>query len=151
MTLPISQGTQQVDHLSQPELVRDTVALNFEERLLRRRVLTTVKGYKFLVDFAKTISVSQFDAFVIDNGHQIGVVLALEPLLEVKGNLSRLAWHIGNRHAPCQVEEHRLLIQDDHVIADMLRVLGAETKSVTEPFDPERGAYGFGRTHAHTH
>ncbi|MCY4153404.1 MAG: urease accessory protein UreE [Aestuariivita sp.] len=113
--------------------------------------MTTVKGHKFLVNFVKTIAVNQHDAFVLEDGHRIGVVLALEPLLEVKGNLSRLAWHIGNRHTPCQIEQHRLLIQDNHVMADMLRVLGAKTRSVTEPFDPERGAYGLGRTHAHTH
>ena len=66
-------------------------------------------------------------------------------------DLPRIAWHIGNRHTPCQIESDRLLIQRDHVIADMLRRIGAEVIEVIEPFTPEGGAYGHGRTHGHDH
>ena len=40
-------------------------------------------------------------------------------------NLSKVAWHIGNRHTPCQILENRLLIQDDVVMRDLLKKLGA--------------------------
>ena len=77
---------------------------------------------------------------------------AEEDLLEITGpDLVRLAWHIGNRHMPCQIEADRLLIQRDHVIRDMLNHLGATLREVSEPFTPEGGAYGHGRTHAHAH
>ncbi len=33
----------------------------------------------------------------------------------------------------------------------MLARLGARVRPVTEPFRPEGGAYGLGRTHAHHH
>jgi urease accessory protein len=56
--------------------------------------------------------------------------------------LARLAWHLGNRHLPAQIEAERILIRDDHVIVDMLRGLGAEVRKVRCPFDPEGGAYG---------
>ena len=71
--------------------------------------------------------------------HQaIAVTAAPEPLLEVRGpDWHRLAWHIGNRHTPCQIERDRLLIQPDHVIADMLTRLGARVDEVAEPFTPE--------------
>jgi urease accessory protein len=65
--------------------------------------------------------------------------------------LARLAWHIGNRHTPCQVEADRLLIQRDHVLEDMLTRLGAKITHIEEPFRPEIGAYGHGRTHGHSH
>ncbi|MEC8197334.1 MAG: urease accessory protein UreE, partial [Pseudomonadota bacterium] len=45
----------------------------------------------------------------------------------------------------------RLLIQRDHVIKEMLELLGATVTEVTEPFTPEGGAYGHGRTHSHDH
>ena len=48
-------------------------------------------------------------------------------------HLVRLAWHLGNRHLPVQVEADRLLIREDHVIEAMLRGLGATV-------DPRRGA-----------
>ena len=92
------------------------------------------------------------DAFVLEDGRRIGVRAAVEPLLEVTGpDLVRLAWHVGNRHTPCQIEAERLLIQRDHVLRDMLEKLGATLREVDEPFTPEGGAYGHGRTHGHAH
>ena len=65
--------------------------------------------------------------------------------------LARLAWHIGNRHTPCQIQDDHLLIQNDPVIGHMLEHVGAQISEVTAPFTPEGGAYGVGRTHSHAH
>ena len=128
------------------------VVLRHDERLLRRRRLATVDGEGFLVDLPATSGLEQGDAFELEDGRLIGVVAAEEPLLEVRGpDLPRLAWHLGNRHAPCQIEPGRLLIQRDHVLRDMLERLGAEIREVSEPFAPEGGAYGHGRTMGHDH
>ncbi|MGV6847729.1 MAG: urease accessory protein UreE [Marinibacterium sp.] len=130
-----------------------TIALTYEDRFLRRKVLTSDGGEQFLVDLEHTTSVNQGDAFALDDGRHITVKAAPEPLLEVTGaDLPRIAWHIGNRHTPCQIETGRLLIQRDHVIRAMLEQLGgAEVREVVEPFTPEGGAYGHGRTHGHAH
>ncbi len=129
----------------------DSVTLDYEARFLRRKVLTAASGEQFLVDLPQTTSLNQGDAFKLDDGRLIEVIAAPEDLLEITGDLTRLAWHIGNRHMPCQIEEHRLLIQRDHVIRDMLEKLGATLHDVHEPFTPEGGAYGHGRTHSHAH
>jgi len=129
----------------------DEVTLTYDARFLRRKVLTTSGGTQFLVDLAQTSSVGQGDAFKLSDGRLIDVILASETLLEVTGDLPRLAWHIGNRHTPCQVEQDRLLIQADHVLRDMLQKLGATLREVEAPFTPEGGAYGHGRTHGHSH
>ena len=129
----------------------DTVTLGYDDRFLRRKVLTSDRGERFLVDLATTTSLNVGDALVLDDGRKVGVRAAPEALLEVTGDLPRLAWHIGNRHTPCQIEATRLLIQRDHVLRDMLEKLGAFLRDVTEPFAPERGAYGYGRTHGHSH
>ncbi|MCW8843077.1 MAG: urease accessory protein UreE, partial [Rhodobacteraceae bacterium] len=82
----------------------------------------------------------------------IEVKAAEEDLFEIAGgDLTRLAWHIGNRHTPCQIEAGRLLIQRNHVMHDMLEKLGATITEITAPFTPEGGAYGHGRTHGHSH
>lgn len=144
--LPIAQTTTHAHH---PD---ETVTLSYEDRFLRRKVLTSDRGERFLVDLEATTSLNAGDAFVLADGRTIGVNPAPEPLLEITGDdLTRLAWHIGNRHTPCQIEEGRLLIQPDHVIRDMLGKLGAILRDVTEPFTPEGGAYGHGRTHSHAH
>ncbi|MEY8882242.1 urease accessory protein UreE [Donghicola sp. XS_ASV15] len=128
------------------------ISLTYEARFLRRRVLVTDDGLEFLLDLEQTTSLDHGGALILEDGREIEVVAAPETLLQVRGeHLVRLAWHIGNRHTPCQIEEDRLLIQPDHVIRDMLGKLGADVAEVTEPFTPEGGAYGHGRTHSHAH
>ncbi len=130
----------------------DAVSLNYEQRFLRRRVLRSDGGENFLVDLERTASLDEGDAFQLEDGRRFGVHAAPEPLIEVVGgDLVRFAWHIGNRHAPCQIAHDRLLIQRDHVIRGMLEGLGAILREVRQPFFPEGGAYGRGRTHGHGH
>lgn len=130
----------------------DTVELTYDARFLRRKVLTTTKGARFLVDLEHTTSLDHGDAFELQSGARVKVIAAREDLLEVTGDrLARIAWHIGNRHTPCQIEDARLVIQRDKVIRDMLHQIGASTLEISEPFLPEGGAYGHGRTHGHDH
>ena len=123
--------------------------MDYEARLLRRKRLESAGGRAFLVDFAEVQSVDEGQCFVLEDGSRIGIRAAPEALIEVRGDLPRLAWHIGNRHTPCRIEPDRLLIRADHVLAKMLRGLGANLAEVTEPFRPEGGAYGHGRTFGH--
>ena len=130
----------------------DSVSLTYDARLLRRKRLVSDGGRAFMVDLPETRSVDEGDAFLLDDGSRIAISAAPEALVEVSGGpLMRLAWHIGNRHTPCQIEGDRLLIARDHVLEAMLAHLGAETRIVTEPFRPEGGAYGHGRTFGHSH
>ncbi len=129
----------------------DHCILGYDDRFLRRKVIGTEGGRRLLVNLARTTSLDHGDAFVLEDGGLIGIHAAREPLFAVTGDLLRLAWHIGNRHTPCQLEPARLVIQRDPVIGHMLSHLGATLSEVEEPFTPEGGAYGLGRTHAHEH
>ena len=131
---------------------KDHISLSYDERFLRRKKLTSYNGIEFLVDLKNTISLKKDDMFKLDSGLLINVRYKIEELLEIKGNnLMHLIWHIGNRHIPCQIEENRILIQNDKVIEEMILRLNGQTKVVLEAFDPEGGAYGIGRTHGHRH
>ena len=126
--------------------------LTYDERFLRRKVIKTTHGETVLVDLEHTTSLDHGDALVLEDGRFIEVIEAKEPLLQITGDdLVKLAWHVGNRHTPCQIEKDRLLIQADPVIGHMLEHLGAAVTPVSEPFIPEGGAYGHGRTHSHEH
>ena len=130
----------------------DTVTLDYEARFLRRKRLISDAGEPFLVELAETQSLSQGEGFRLDDGRIIAVMAAAEPLLAVRhGNLARIAWHVGNRHTPCQIAEDHILIREDKVLQAMLEGLGAGVTQVTAPFTPEGGAYGHGRTHDHEH
>ena len=130
----------------------ERVVLSYDERFLRRKRLICESGASVMVDLAETTSLEDGDALLTDTGLLVAVVAAQEPVIEVRGpNLARLAWHIGNRHTPCQVAEGYLVIRRDHVLEAMLRGLGAELVPVIAPFRPEGGAYGHGRTMGHDH
>ncbi|MEM8878429.1 MAG: urease accessory protein UreE [Pseudomonadota bacterium] len=128
-----------------------TLLLDYEARYFRRRSFEA-DGQRFDIDLPKPRAFQDGETVEAIDGTQLTIRAAGEPLMEVRSkNLTRLAWHIGNRHTPCQVEVDRLLIQRDHVLEDMLAKLGATVRHITEPFQPEGGAYGHGRTHGHSH
>lgn len=130
----------------------DRCVLSYDERFLRRKRLTAEGGLSFVCDLEKTTSLEAGQALELSDGRFVEIVAAPEALYAVTGQaLARMAWHIGNRHTPCQIEDDRLLIQRDRVIGHMLEHLGASLVEVVEPFTPEGGAYGHGRTHAHEH
>jgi urease accessory protein len=104
-----------------------------------------------LVDLPETTSLDHGDALELSDGRLVAIEAAAEPVLIVTGDLPRIAWHIGNRHTPCQIEGGRLLIRRDHVLEAMLRQLGVGVTEAQEPFTPEGGAYGHGRTLGHDH
>ena len=130
----------------------DNITLTYEERFIRRKKLTTDNGTAFLVNLSETVSINENNFFELENGNLIKVLSKEENLIEVSGeNIKQIIWHLGNRHLPTQIEENRVLIQDDAVILDMILKLNGNVKKVFEKFNPEGGAYGLGRTHSHKH
>ena len=128
----------------------DHVVLAYDARHRRRVAMVSDGGTEFLLDLPETRLLQHGEGLVLDDGRVIEVRAAPEPLYEVRArdarHLTELAWHLGNRHLPTQVEADRLLIGRDHVIKAMLEGLGATVTNVEEPFTPARGAY-----HAHSH
>jgi urease accessory protein len=129
----------------------DHVALDYEARFLRRKRLVAGSGRGFLVDLPEVTNLLGGEAFVLEDGRFIEIRPQAEPVLVIRGDLARLAWHIGNRHTPCQIGADRLVIRADHVLEAMLRGLGGAVSPSVEPFQPEGGAYGMGRTMGHDH
>jgi urease accessory protein len=134
----------------------DRIVLAFDQRWRRRLTLTTESGEAFLLDLPQAQVLRGGDALVLEDGRLVAVEAAGEALLEVRAtekiSLARLAWHLGNRHTPAAIEDRRILVRKDHVLADMLRRLGAEVGEVIAPFDPEGGAYATGHsTYGHSH
>jgi urease accessory protein len=61
--------------------------------------------------------------------------------------LTRAAYHLGNRHVPVEIGDGYLRIATDHVLRGMLLGLGAKIQELEAPFEPESGAYGGGHGH----
>ena len=128
----------------------DVAVLAHDERHLRRKVIATEHGMALAFDLPQAMRLADRDRLVLSDGGQVEVIAAREELTELRGrdarHLIELAWHLGNRHLPAQVEEDRILIARDPVIGAMLEGLGASLRDVREPFQPVHGAY-----HGHDH
>ena len=129
----------------------DHVALAYDARFLRRKRLVGAAGVSFPVDLAQVASLSDGDAFELSDGQMIAIQAAPEDVVMIRGDLARLAWHIGNRHTPCEIAPDHLVIRADRVLEEMLAGLGAALTQMSAPFNPEGGAYGLGRTLGHSH
>jgi urease accessory protein len=131
----------------------DRVVLDADERQRRRVTLMGEGGTRFLLDLPHATRLREGDGLVLEDGAIVRVTGRPEPLLEITAadghQLARLAWHLGNRHTDVQLAGERLRIRRDHVLAEMLRGLGAIVTEIEAPFDPEAGAYDGGHGHHH--
>ncbi|HEU0059030.1 MAG TPA: urease accessory protein UreE [Hyphomicrobiaceae bacterium] len=134
-----------------PGPAADVVCLDYDRRTRRRIALTGNAGLAFLLDLARAPVLAAGDGLKLEDGRIVGVEAAAERLMEIVCGdaraLARIGWHLGNRHLPCEIGEGSLLIRADHVIAEMVRGLGAAVREREGPFNPERGAYA-GAAHA---
>lgn len=133
----------------------DEVLLDFDGRHRRRHMMTGAHGVSFLLDLPRAVTLRDGDGLALSDGRVVRVKAAPERLMQITahdmGALMRIAWHLGNRHLPTQLLGDRLRIRYDHVIEEMVRGLGGQTKLIEAPFDPEGGAFGHDGGHQHPH
>lgn len=122
-----------------------TLTLDFDARHRRRIKLTTDHGEDILLNLPKAVAMAHGDGLQLDDARWLRVEAAAEPVVEIRHKdhhqLMRLAWHLGNRHMPTEIQDTVLRIRPDHVIEDMLLSFGAELVKTHGPFQPEGGAY----------
>lgn len=102
------------------------------------------------------------DVLLAEDGSLVRVKAAAQTLLRITAcaqhgtpfDLTRAAYHLGNRHVPIELQPDHLKIEPDSVLADMLRAMHLIVHTVEEAFEPEGGAYGAhhgSAGHAHDH
>ena len=124
---------------------RGTVTLSYADRCRRRVRVLDDAGVPLLVDLVYPARLSDGDGLVTADGTIIRVIAKPEPLIEAIAtdaqHLQQLAKQVGDRRVPVQVVDDRSLrIIPNAALEQMLRGLGAETRSVTAPFRPESTA-----------
>ena len=135
-----------------------TVVLDWDVRQKSRFDATDSQGRSLGVFLPRGSVVRGGDVLVAVDGSLIAVEAAAQPVLVVRYcpehgspfDLLRAAYHLGNRHVPLALEANRLLLEPDHVLADLLRRMHLIVSSADEPFEPESGAYA-AAGHAHLH
>ena len=138
----------------------DTVVLDFDQRYRRRVAMTGVGGLEFLLDLAEATMLRGGDGLRLEDGRVVEVLAEPEPLAEIRAAgplaLTRIAWHLGNRHLPTELTPKALRVRRDPVIEAMAEGLGARVIALEAPFNPEGGAYvkvegDPARSHGHGH
>ncbi|MBL0090355.1 MAG: urease accessory protein UreE [Ideonella sp.] len=136
------------------------VELDWDVRQKSRFDATDSQGRPLGVFLPRGTAVRGGDVLVAEDGSLIVVHAAPQPVLVVRHcvhhgspfDLLRAAYHLGNRHVALQLAPDRLLLEPDHVLADMLRQQHLIVSESNEAFEPEGGAYGSaGHDHGHSH
>jgi len=139
-----------------------TVELDWDVRQKSRFETTDSAGRKLGIFLPRGTVARGGDVLVAQDGSLIRVLAAPQAVLKITHcpnhgtafDLIRAAYHLGNRHVPIELQPDHLKIEPDHVLAGMLRAMHLIVTEVTEPFEPENGAYATGGHfggHRHSH
>lgn len=133
-----------------------TVQLDWDVRQKSRFGATDSQGRALAVFLPRGSVVRGGDVLVAEDGSLIRVIAAPQAVLRITPcavhgspfDLTRAAYHLGNRHVPIELTPEHLQIEPDHVLADMLRAMHLTVVELQAPFEPEGGAYA---AHGHGH
>jgi len=137
-----------------------TVMLDWDVRQKSRFETTDASGRSVGIFLQRGQVVRGGDVLVGEDGSLLKVLAAPQPVLRITHcpdhgsvfDLTRAAYHLGNRHVPIELQADHLKIEPDHVLADMLRDMHMTVVAVNESFEPENGAYGEHSSHTgHAH
>ena len=142
-----------------PVLVKraSTLELDWDIRQKSRFECTDSLGRSLGVFLPRGTLVRGGDVLLAEDGSMVKVIAAPQAVLRITActshgspfDLTRAAYHLGNRHVPIELKPDHLKIEPDHVLADMLRAMHLIVKASEAAFEPEGGAYGAQAAHAH--
>ncbi|MGI9277556.1 MAG: urease accessory protein UreE [Endozoicomonas sp.] len=148
---------QLVERLSSSEerMVDDQLQLPFDERKRGRLRAVTVKGAEVGIFIERGDVMRDGTLLRAESGEVVQVLASPEEVSTARCHdtltFARACYHLGNRHVPLQVGDNWLRYQRDHVLDEMVELLGLAVTHEAAPFEPENGAYsGSGHSHAHT-
>ncbi len=137
-----------------------TVELDWDVRQKSRFDATDSQSRHIGVFLPRGTVVRGGDVLVAEDGSMVRVIAAPQPVLVITHctqhgtpfDLTRAAYHLGNRHVPIELKPDHLKIEPDHVLAAMLRSMHLIVNEANVGFEPEGGAYAAGHAaHAGDH
>jgi len=147
----VDQFTELCPSVSGQSAQRDTqpegcVLLSYAQREKARQRVVLESGEQIAINIRRGQVMRGGDLLKSRQGRCVRVQAAPETVSTVHCTdalqLTRIAYHLGNRHVWLQVGAGWLRYLHDHVLDDMVRGLGGEVTIEDAPFEPEAGAYG---------
>ncbi|OEE62917.1 urease accessory protein UreE [Enterovibrio norvegicus FF-454] len=131
-----------------------TVHLGIDARIKSRIKIMLDDGHEAGLFLPRGITLRDGDVLVSTDGTKVRIVAADEKVSTAHADtahlLARLSYHLGNRHVPLQVGDGWVRYQHDHVLDEMVGLLGGKVLVEMAAFEPEAGAYG-GQSSGHHH
>ena len=133
----------------------DELLLPFDERKRGRLKAVTVNGQDAGIFIDRGEVMRDGTLLQAETGEVIRITAANEAVTTARCGdpltFARACYHLGNRHVPLQIGNNWLRYQIDHVLDEMVTLLGLELDHEQAPFEPENGAYAKGHSHHHSH
>lgn len=135
----------EVHGLADTGVAEDVLELPFEQRQ-RSRLKAELRSGEDVAVFLPRGTILRDGALLAgSDGRVLKVRAADEDVSSVVSSdpvlLTRIAYHLGNRHIMLQVGNGFVRYQHDRVIDEMVRRLGGHIELEMAPFEPEGGAY----------
>ena len=148
--------TQLLDHA---HTITARVTLPIDVRVKSRAKVTLSDGREAGLMLPRGLLLRGGDILGSEDGSErVEVVAAAEAVSVVRCDdpfqLARACYHLGNRHVPLQILPNELRYHHDHVLDEMLPLMGLTVEFADLPFEPEAGAYtseAQGHHHHHHH
>ena len=136
-----------------------TVSLDWDTRQKSRFEASDSLGRRLGVFLPRGSVVRGGDVLVAEDGSLVRVDAAPQALMLVRTcphhgsafDLTRAAYHLGNRHVQIELQPDHLKIEPDHVLGEMLERMHLIVTQEQAAFEPEAGAYAGGHGHGHEH
>ena len=136
-----------------------TVSLDWDTRQKSRFEASDSLGRRLGVFLPRGSVVRGGDVLVAEDGSLVRVDAAPQAVMLVRTcphhgsafDLTRAAYHLGNRHVQIELQPDHLKIEPDHVLGEMLERMHLIVTQEQAAFEPEAGAYAGGHGHGHDH
>ncbi|WP_448218459.1 urease accessory protein UreE [Endozoicomonas sp. 2B-B] len=133
----------------------DELLLPFDERK-RGRLKATTQGGRAAGIFIERGDVLRDGTLLQADSGEVVLIRASDEEVTTAScenalTFAKACYHLGNRHVPLQIGNNWLRFQKDHVLDEMVMLLGLTVDHTEAPFEPESGAYARGHSHHHHH
>jgi len=138
--------------------VAETITLSHDERNKGRLRATSVSGMEVRIFLERGCPLRVGEYLKAECGKIVQVEGAVEAVAHASCDdwhtFARACYHLGNRHSKIEIGDRWLRIKPDHVLEEMVHLLGLVVSHEEAVFAPESGAYSVGKHvsgHGHDH
>lgn len=141
---------------AEPDTTQRTATLAWHEREKSRLAVMTNTDEFVSIVLERGETLSHGDLLQTEDGaHTLRICAKEEPVLKISApdslTLTRLVYHLANRHVKMMLKADAIFIESDPVLHSLAISLGGTVQTVQSVFEPERGAYSHSHAHGHSH